>query len=178
MIASTGSHGLDPVFSLIEQAAAERDVVGANLSQEIAWLHESGALIDALPHSLSGARTWSDDPLAICGLLNALGHASLPVGRLFEGHINAAQLISLYGSPTVRSRCLASVSRGDLLGVWGADGPEPVQAEAKIDSIRLKGSKVFCSGLGTGQNCAYFRASGRADTPVCCRCERFRESGS
>lgn len=140
--------GLVDVLAKIEAAAPLRDTFDANLAAEIGWLHAAGALVEALPESLTGAAGWSDDPLALTDLLRAVGRASLPVGRVFEGHINTAQLIGLYGSPSLRSRCVDTVRAGGLLGVWGADGAEPVQAEATGPGFRLHGAKVFCSGLG------------------------------
>ena len=136
------------VFARIAAAAPLKDQTNGDLAEEFGWLHEAGALAEALPSALSGVVAWSDRPLEIAALLRRLGYASLPAGRLFEGHVNAAQLVGVYGQPSFQARCGSAVKAGDLLGVWGADGPEPVQAEATPEGFRLRGSKIFCSGLG------------------------------
>lgn len=65
--------------------------------------------------------------------LVAIGKASLSAGRLFEGHVNAVKLLNLY----------APGQRPDgLLGIWGADGPDPVRIEGTV----LRGQKLFASG--------------------------------
>ena len=133
----------------IREAAPARDAEDdASLTREIGWLHEAGALVGALPESLTGRPSWSDDPRAVADVLRSVGRASLPVGRLFEGHVNAAQLIGLYGECALFEHSVRRVKAGRLLGVWGADGPDPVQAAPFAEGFRLKGAKVFCSGLG------------------------------
>ena len=143
---------LPPAFTTaiaaIAGSAAERDRHGEDLSIEIGLLSGCGALIGSLPGSMNASATWSDTPRALADLLRALGRASLPVGRLFEGHVNAAQLIGIYGSATLQERTVARVAKGALLGVWGADGDKPVRAERCGDGFRLSGAKSFCSGLG------------------------------
>ena len=136
------------VFARIAAGASLKDRTNGDLAEEFAWLHEAGALAEALPATLTGTAGWSDDPPEIAALLRRLGRASLPAGRLFEGHVNAAQLVGLYGQPSFQSRCVAAVKAGGFLGVWGADGPDPVQAKAMSEGYRLSGSKIFCSGLG------------------------------
>lgn len=53
--------------------------------------------------------------------LVAIGRASLSAGRLFEGHVNAIKLLNLYAP---------GQSPDGLLGIWGADSPDPVRIEA------------------------------------------------
>lgn len=65
--------------------------------------------------------------------LIAIGRASLSAGRIFEGHVNAAKLLDLYGPGN---------GRDGLLGIWGADGPDPVRIEGGV----LRGHKLFASG--------------------------------
>lgn len=132
-------------FTAIADSAAARDRPGGHLAAEIALLADCGALADALPGS------WSDSPPAVAAVLHALGRASLPVGRLYEGHVNAVQLVTLYGSPSLRHRMAETVAGHGLLGVWGADSCPPVTVEKTDDGYRLSGAKSFCSGLGIVQ---------------------------
>lgn len=82
--------------------------------------------------------------------LYALGGASLPLARLFEGHHDALDLVLRLGSDTTRAKTRRLVDDGGLLGVWGADAPgDPVTATVgKGDVLRLAGRKAFASGLG------------------------------
>jgi alkylation response protein AidB-like acyl-CoA dehydrogenase len=80
--------------------------------------------------------------------LTVLGSGDLSIGRLFEGHVNACLLVMQYGSEA-QQRCLASyVGEGNLLGVWCADGAEPLRLRPKVGGYCLTGSKVFASGAG------------------------------
>jgi alkylation response protein AidB-like acyl-CoA dehydrogenase len=144
------SHGVisEGLIARITEAASQRDHHEADLSAEISWLHEAGALEAAMPVTLRGERGWVDDPVAVAHVMATIGRASLPLGRLYEGHVNAAQLVGLYGTTRLKDACVSKVRGGALLGVWGADGPTPVIARRDGDSFALTGRKTFCSGLG------------------------------
>ena len=75
-------------------------------------------------------------PVPLARLLVAVAEANLPVARLVEGHVNAVHLIDLYAP--------GALPQGGLLGVWGADGDDPVQ----MQDGALRGSKRYASGLG------------------------------
>ncbi len=142
--AETQHSSLFAALSRIRAAAPGRDQTGEGLGEEIGWLRDLGLLAEAFP----GAAPWSTDPLAIFDLLRRIGAASMPVGRLFEGHVNAAQLVELHGAPSLRQRCIRVVRGGGLIGVWGADGEQPLLATAGDSGFSLSGTKAFCSGLG------------------------------
>ena len=147
-IAESPGQGLATALARASACAAERDRTGADLSDEVRWLHEAGTLWDALPEGLSGAAGWSDAPTTVAETLRQVGRASLPLARLVEGHVNAAQLIDVYATDAVKARTCALVREGGLLGVWGAEAAAPVRAEPAAEGWRLSGSKTFCSGLG------------------------------
>jgi alkylation response protein AidB-like acyl-CoA dehydrogenase len=105
---------------------------------EIAMLRAAGWLGDA--SSLGCA--------SLCDRLVALGGASLPVARLYEGHVNALNLIAAHASPMQRDAIGDAVRRGALLGVWGADGERPVSIAGVGRQARLSGAKTYASGLG------------------------------
>src|SRR5271166_6348798 len=82
--------------------AGRYDADGASPLADIAALQESGLLSAVLPREFGG------DGLAgpeLCNPLRAIGSGSLPLGRLFEGHVNALGLVIRYG----RSEQLALV---------------------------------------------------------------------
>ena len=53
----------------------------------------------------------------------ALGYGSLALGRLYEGHVNALQLIAQYGDLGQRARLFADAGAGHLFGVWNTEPP-------------------------------------------------------
>lgn len=78
--------------------------------------------------------------LRLLRTLYAVGRDDLPLGRLFEGHVDAMQIVSRYGGAEQRERL-----RGAVLGVWNADLPgDPL----RLDGERLSGAKSFASGAG------------------------------
>jgi alkylation response protein AidB-like acyl-CoA dehydrogenase len=87
---------------------------------------------------------------ALLQLLRVLGRGSLPVGRLYEGHANALDLIQLYGTPAQVERWSADVRAGCRFGVWAAHDRElPLQLMPEPDGGGvLQGVKNFCSGSG------------------------------
>lgn len=79
--------------------------------------------------------------LALLRLLYRVGRRDLPLGRLFEGNVDARQIVARYGAP----RLLADLPAGATLGVWNADLPgEPLV----LADGRLSGAKSFASGAG------------------------------
>ena len=87
----------------------------------------------------------ADALLALLRLLYATGREDLPLGRLFEGHVDALQIVSRYGGPARRAALAAAVAAGAALGVWNADLPgEPLRLAGR----RLTGGKSFASGAG------------------------------
>lgn len=65
-----------------------------------------------------------------------IAETNLPVARLAEGHVNARSLLDLYAPGIGAER--------SFLGVWGADGAEPLRLDGKV----LRGTKRYASGLG------------------------------
>ena len=83
--------------------------------------------------------------LALLRLLHAIGRRDLPMGRLFEGHVDALQIVCRNGTPELIAATVAAARAGAALGVWNADVPcEPLRLTAE----RLTGAKSFASGAG------------------------------
>ncbi|WP_062209803.1 acyl-CoA dehydrogenase family protein [Aureimonas sp. AU12] len=146
----------EPIRAAIA-ALAERSLTRADphpgegddgIAQEIVALARAGIL--KLPIRRHDAGYAYDLPYRrALPLLVGLGGADLSLGRLVEGHLNALQLVALYGDPDQQRRTADAVEAGVLMGVWGADGTPPFAPEVREDSeIRLHGSKRYCSGLG------------------------------
>ena len=117
---------------------------------ELALLGEAGLLTAPLPVA-DGGRGWGTEAqgaLAMLEVLGALGGASLPVARIYEGHVNAIRLVVRQGSASQRSQVAGAVRKGAIMGVWGADSAQPVQIEHPATGAVLRGVKAFASGLG------------------------------
>ncbi|WP_308813926.1 acyl-CoA dehydrogenase [Sphingomonas sp. GV3] len=86
-----------------------------------------------------------DSLLHLLRLLYETGRADLPLGRLFEGHVDAVQIGLRYGTADQAERVVAAVADGAAFGVWNADLP----GEAlHLHDGRLSGGKSFASGAG------------------------------
>ncbi|WP_051272858.1 acyl-CoA dehydrogenase [Sphingomonas phyllosphaerae] len=73
------------------------------------------------------------------------GRVDLPLGRLYEGHVDASQIVQRYGSRHQQERAAGIVAAGGVLGVWNADlAGEPL----RLKHGRLNGGKSFASGAG------------------------------
>ncbi len=96
---------------------------------------------------VDGGKGWGTTPegaLPIFDVLYVLGGASLPVARIYEGHVNAVRLVTDHGTPDQRSHFADRVMGGAIAGVWAADSEHAVT----IKDVALQGVKAFASGLG------------------------------
>lgn len=140
---------LATVLPGIAATASARDADGCFPAAEIAALAAAGALRAPLPRGFGGLGWGSEPhgagPLALA--LRRIGRASLPLGRLFEGHVNALRLVMRHGSPAARAETAAAAQDGLLFAVWNTPDPAgpPLRLEA---SGLLRGAKVLCSGAG------------------------------
>ncbi len=101
-----------------------------------------GVLQDGL--SLSDPKN-TDDYLPLLRRLYAAGRKDLALGRLFEGHIDALQIIHRYGDRQTVSDVVRLTQNGACFGVWNAYLPdEPLT----ICVGALAGGKAFASGAG------------------------------
>ena len=101
--------------------------------------------------ALTGEHGSAADPsdgaslLRLLRLLYRVGREDLPLGRLFEGHVDAVQIVKRYAT-AAQCRALEQViGRGATLGVWNAD----LAGEAlRLTDGVLNGGKSFASGAG------------------------------
>lgn len=132
----------DDVLDEIAANAAAADAGQRTLAPDMALLCEAGLLARLASPTVP--------PREQATLLRRIARASLSVGRLAEGHMNALRLVALYGTGDQQRRHMAAADAGAIFGVWGADGPVPVGvAEYRAGRISLCGGKRFASGLGT-----------------------------
>ena len=86
----------------------------------------------------------------LLSILKILGSGNLVVGRLFEGHFNAVQLINEYGTDTQIERLFGeAILKNHMFGVWNTEAADGVKIIATTNgNFRLTGSKIFASGVG------------------------------
>jgi alkylation response protein AidB-like acyl-CoA dehydrogenase len=84
------------------------------------------------------------EAMRLLKVLAAVGRGDLSVGRIFEGHVNALFLISIFGNKEQRARYQTLAAGGALFGVWNTDVPS---APVTLSCERLRGKKNFASGV-------------------------------
>jgi alkylation response protein AidB-like acyl-CoA dehydrogenase len=77
------------------------------------------------------------------------GYRNLSYGRLFEGHVNALQLVGRLGTAAQRERARADMVAGKLFGVWNTQDRDGVKIVEHGGRRVLRGRKTFASGAGT-----------------------------
>lgn len=98
------------------------------------------ALHELLP--VRGDPETPDQLLALLRMLYRIARRDLPLARLFEGHIDARQIVERYASSKVTREVEAT---GGVFGVWNAALPgEPLRSGEE----GLSGGKSFASGAG------------------------------
>ncbi|RFC65940.1 acyl-CoA dehydrogenase [Fulvimarina endophytica] len=128
--------------------AARRDL--PDLGGPIDLLRKEGVLSAVLPAPEGSGLGWvrgTARPLS--DMLRHIGAADLALARLVEGHVNAAILVEIHAERPARDAMRRAVREGALLGVWGADGAQPLEWVDRAEGdVSLSGSKRYASGLG------------------------------
>jgi alkylation response protein AidB-like acyl-CoA dehydrogenase len=108
--------------------------------EDVAALRSSGALAYfARPQA---------QPLDLMEALRLVGRGNLSVGRIFEGHVNAAGLVDAYGDARQKRRLHEQLAAGEVFGVWNTERPPGVRVAAGGEIIALTGRKCFATGAG------------------------------
>ncbi|WP_439534013.1 acyl-CoA dehydrogenase family protein [Polymorphobacter sp.] len=126
--------------------APERDTDFSVPDTEVAALAGEGLLHAPLPDDLGGIGLGMDVATAsmLRHVLRTIGGASLSLGRLYEGHVNAVRLVARYGTPAQMRLLAAEADAGRLSAVWNAQGTDKLRL---VDG-RLVGGKIYTSGIG------------------------------
>ncbi|MBV8506493.1 MAG: acyl-CoA/acyl-ACP dehydrogenase [Alphaproteobacteria bacterium] len=134
----------------IAARATMLDHDGAFPAEDVASLGGIGLLAAPLPRELGGLGlgTAQDGAAPLCLALRLIGRTSLPLGRLYEGHVNALRLVLRCGSPAQAHAAALDAREGRLFGVWNTDpAGEPPLRLTRGGSV-IEGRKVLCSGAG------------------------------
>lgn len=149
------AEALERAISIAEFCAVNASTVdqtGAFPVAEFEKIADAGLLAIPLQPSLGGLGFGIDatTTYATLLLLKHLGKGNLAVGRVYEGHVNALQLIQTFGSSEQISAYASDVcDRHKIFGVWNAEAADGVTLTALTEGrYQLTGSKTFCSGAG------------------------------
>ena len=144
-------HAAQIVAEVAAKNAPDLDHTCVMPLDELVSLQEQGLLRAPLPPSLGGSDLGSQfsDPFLLLDVLSTLGEGSLPLGRLYEGHVNAVKLVRLYGTSENVDLLATEIEAGRLSGVWMAEAGKPLTLESGSDGDSLlHGQKILCSGAG------------------------------
>lgn len=134
--------------------AQSLDVDGAFPLEDVKALADHGLLAAPLPPAFGGVGlgAGADGAVALAHALALTGGGSLPLGRLYEGHVNALALIAAYGSAEQLDTYAGRAREGHLFAVWNTQREPGVRL---IDDggppsgrFHLSGAKIFASGAG------------------------------
>ncbi len=132
--------------------AAEPDAEEAFPARAFELIADAGLLYAPLSRALRGAGLdgGATTRLALLTLLKEIGRGDLSVGRLYEGHVNALQLIQTFGRPEQVSRWAEDAcERQALFAVWNTEAGDGVKLTPSGGGrYRLEGAKTFASGAG------------------------------
>ena len=132
---------LTPIIESVRSLKSEPDA----FVRQIAYVRDAGWLLPAFLTEVTTA--FPDKVPDLFPILTALGRADLSVGRVYEGHVNAVQLIARLGTPDQVGKMHKLGAKGGLLGVWGADEPtNPGRIAQHGTSYVLSGTKTYASG--------------------------------
>ena len=131
--------------------AGALDHDGAFPTEDIHALAAIGALKAPMPPAYGGLGlgTTRDGALALLDVLRWIGHGSLPLGRLYEGHVNALALIARFGNASQVEAAARDADEGVQFGVWNTQASDGLALEETPTGWRLQGRKTFASGAGS-----------------------------
>jgi len=138
------------VAAVAATRAAAQDRDDGFPTEDVADLASRGLLAAPVPSRAGGAGL-GEEPGArrLAAVLRLVGYGSLALGRLYEGHVNALQLVARYGAEDQRDRLFDDARAGHLFGVWNTEPPGGGLAlEDGADGMGLAGVKTFASGAG------------------------------
>jgi alkylation response protein AidB-like acyl-CoA dehydrogenase len=149
-VADTQSELLKSVAALVPglaKEAANYDRAAEFPFASLAMLREAGLLMAPVPVEFGGfGLNDARDAEGLLRLLHLLGYADLSLGRIFEAHVNALELVRQYGTPRQMEAAALAAQAGDLFALWVTD---PAKRGVRLSpALALAGEKWFCSAAG------------------------------
>ena len=129
------------LWPALREAARGCDADGAFPGAAFECLREAGWLGDETVEGRGPI-------LPLLRRLADVGRGDLSVGRIYEGHVNAVQLVVQHGDAAQRGGLREDLAKGRLFGVWNTDAPNnPLHLVEGPDGASLAGAKSFASGV-------------------------------
>jgi alkylation response protein AidB-like acyl-CoA dehydrogenase len=143
---------IDHVISFCGANASAIDCNGDFPAQEFKLIANVGLLTAPLARSLGGLGLGIDarTTYELLTILKRIGQANLSVGRIYEGHVNALQLLQTFGNPSqVDAYAKDARDRHKIFGVWNAEEGDGTKIVPLGDGkYQLEGCKTFATGCG------------------------------
>ncbi len=142
---------LTTLVDRLQASAPELDRECAVPTREVALLAEAGLLVAPVPRRFGGLGlgTEAGETAGLLATLSEIGRGNLALGRIYEGHVNALQLIATYGTPCQIERAAEDARDGRLFGIWNTEAGDGVTLEPSGGrTYRMAGAKTFASGAG------------------------------
>jgi alkylation response protein AidB-like acyl-CoA dehydrogenase len=142
------------VADCARRSAEALDADGGFPSEEVRLLGDCGLLAAPLPPALGGVGLGYGfgGAKALARVFARIGGASLALGRLYEGHVNAVALVAAYGRKGQLADYAAKAREGCLFAVWNTQSGPGVRLIEERGAggarFRLEGAKTFASGAG------------------------------
>jgi alkylation response protein AidB-like acyl-CoA dehydrogenase len=152
-VADTQSELVKSVAALVPELAnqaANYDRAAGFPFASVAMLREAGLLMAPVPAEFGGfGLNDATDAEGLFCLLHLLGYANLSLGRIFEAHVNALELVRQYGTRRQIEAAALAAQTGDLFALWVTD---PARQGAQLSpDLNLMGEKWFCSSAGVAK---------------------------
>lgn len=130
--------------------AAGHDHDGGFPEADVDHLRALGLLAAPIPRDDGGAGLGEEPGAAtLCDVLRIVGSGSLALGRIYEGHVNALQLVARYGDAAQRARLFDDARQGHLFGVWNTEpSDDGLKLVERPGGYRLRAGKILASGAG------------------------------
>ncbi len=132
--------------------AANLDHVGAFPREEFEQIAKAGLLSAPLDRRLGGLGLGIEAAVTydLLHILKQFGYGNLAIGRIYEGHVNALQLVQTFGTQAqIAAYAKDARDRHKIFGVWNAEAADGVKLiPLETGRYRLEGCKTFASGSG------------------------------
>ena len=150
--ASPSPSSLAELIDELQARAPELDQEGAVPIREAHLLADAGLLALPVPRALGGGGLGTDPghTVTLLSLLSEVGRGNLSLGRIYEGHANALQLITTFGTRSQTEAAAADACAGRrMFGIWNTEAADGVTlTPIARGRYRLMGAKTFASGAG------------------------------
>lgn len=135
------------IVSTLQSLAARYDRERSFPEASFQIIRETGLL--GIPFATTSPDAW----INVLEILKHIGRGDLSVGRVYEGHVNAIQLIQTFGTPEQVQTTRREVEEDQhLFAVWNTEAGDGVHLDPLPGGgVRMRGSKTFASGAGNVQ---------------------------